>query len=237
MFGPTPADEVIRLTEDAHATMTSPQERGGACDTSPGVLACRGEFGRARELHLEGVNISREGGMLRTAAASSMGTANIETRAGDLDAAEAALRSGIEELDALGDRGFYTTVVCLLAEVLVNRGREEEAAAWCARARETASPSDLATVAQVEALESLLPARRGDHAQGERLARSAVAMLAGSDFSNLTAGARMLLARTLVECGKQSEAREAAADALALYEAKGDEPAAGWARELLASLA
>jgi hypothetical protein len=33
-----------------------------------------------------------------------------------------------------------------------------------------------------------------------------------------------------------SDAREAAADALAIYEAKGDEPAAGWAHELLTSL-
>ena len=46
----------------------------------------------------------------------------------------------------------------------------------------------------------------------------------------------MLLARTLVECGKPDEALKAAAEALSVYEAKGDEPAADWARELLASL-
>jgi len=236
-FGPTPADEVIRLTEETLAATTSPQARGGALRRLARMLACRGEFQRARELYREGSNISRDAGMLRQAAAGVMGMANIETRAGDLDAAEAALRSGIEELDTLGDRGFYSTAVCALAEVLVDRGQEDEAATWCVRARKTADSSDLATIAHVEALEGLLAARRGDDAQGERLARSAVAMLAESDFSHHTAGARLLLARTLVECGKPADAREAAADALAIYEAKGDEPAAGWARELLASLA
>ena len=43
-------------------------------------------------------------------------------------------------------------------------------------------------------------------------------------------------ARTLALVGKPAEAREAAATALAIYEAKGDIPASAWARELLDSL-
>ena len=43
-------------------------------------------------------------------------------------------------------------------------------------------------------------------------------------------------ARTLALVGKPLEAREAAAAALAIYEAKGDIPASAWARELLDSL-
>ena len=43
-------------------------------------------------------------------------------------------------------------------------------------------------------------------------------------------------ARTLALVGKPLEAREAAATALAIYEAKGDIPASAWARELLDSL-
>ena len=61
-------------------------------------------------------------------------------------------------------------------------------------------------------------------------------MLADSDFYEPAGGHRLLLARTLIECGKPDEARVTAAEALAIYEAKGDEPAADWARELLASL-
>ena len=64
----------------------------------------------------------------------------------------------------------------------------------------------------------------------------ALEILGNSDFYDSTGGWRMLLARTLAECGKLDEARAAAAEAPAIYEAKGDEPAADWARELLASL-
>jgi class 3 adenylate cyclase/tetratricopeptide (TPR) repeat protein len=235
-FGPTPVDEVIRLTEAKLEASSSPQLRAGALRGLARMLACRCEFERARELYREGTSISLEAGLLREAAAAAMGVAYIEKRAGDLDAAEAALRSGIEELDALGDRAFYSTVVSTLAAVLLDRGQDDEASAWCVRARETASPSDVATVAHVEALEGLLAARRGDRADGERLARSAVDMLAESDFYDLTGGARLFLARTLIECGKLDEARSEAAKALAIYEAKGDQPAAGRARELLDSL-
>jgi hypothetical protein len=98
------------------------------------------------------------------------------------------------------------------------------------------SPSDLDPVSHLEAIEGFLAARRGEHAEGERLARKAVAMLADSDFYEPAGGYRLLLARTLIEGGKPEEARMPAAEALAIYEAKGDEPAADWARELLASL-
>jgi class 3 adenylate cyclase/tetratricopeptide (TPR) repeat protein len=235
-FGPTPAEEVIRLTEDVLAHASGPLERAGPLRRLGRMLACRGEFERAREVYREGTGISREAGLLREAAAAAMGMAKIEQGAGDHDAAEAVLRAGMAELDALGDRNFYSTLVADLAALLADRGEYEEAAVLCARARETANPSDLATVAAVDALEGLLTARRGDHAEGERLARHGVELLADSDFYGLGAATRLWLARTLALVGKPAEAREVAAAALAIYEAKGDRPAAGWARELLDSL-
>jgi hypothetical protein len=148
-----------------------------------------------------------------------------------------SLRAGIADLEALGDRGFLSTVICCLAEILVDRGELEEAAVWCARARETTGPSDLATLAHVEAVDGLLTAMRGDCVDGERLARRAVALFAESDFYEHAGGHRLLLARTLAHCGKPDESRTWAAEALEIYEAKGDQPAAGWARELLGELA
>ena len=236
-FGPMPVDEAIGLTESALATAEGSIERSGPLRRLGRMLACRGEFDRARDVYNEGIAIARDAGMLRDAAASSMGLASIELRAGDLDAAESVLRASIDELEALGDRAYYSTVVCTFARVLIERGEDEEAARWCARARETSSPSDLATVSYVDALEGLLAARRGDHADGERLARRGVELLADSDFYDQVAGQRLLLARTLLLCGKPEQAREEASRALAVYRAKGDQPAAAWARELLDSLA
>lgn len=50
-------------------------------------------------------------------------------------------------------------------------------------------------------------------------------MIAASDAYFIPGLAWMLLARTLVECGKPDDARAAATKALALYEVKGDLPA------------
>jgi class 3 adenylate cyclase/tetratricopeptide (TPR) repeat protein len=236
VHGPTPAEEVLAWSEERLGAAQAPQARSAALRNFGRMLACLEQFDRARDAYREGAEIEREAGMLRQAAAAAQGKAFIERRAGDLDAAEAVLRTGIDELDALGDRGFYSNVVCALAELLIDRGADDEAVGWLARARERMSASDLDCVSHSAALEGLLAARRGEHDEGERLGRSAVEMLAESDFFIVTATTRMLLARTLVECGKRDEARDAAAEALAIYEAKGDRPAAGWARDLLASI-
>ena len=237
VFGPIPVADALRMTEESRSGDESPVERSGALRRSARMLACQREFEAAREKYRQGVALIRDAGMLRETAASAQGEAYIELRAGNLDAAEAALREGAEQLAALGDSGFYSGVLCILAELLAERGADDEALALCKRAREVMSPSDLDPITHADAVEGLLAARRGDHAEGERLARRAVEMLADSDFYEPAGGYRLLLARTLIECGKPDEARVAAAEALAIYEAKGDEPAADWARELLAAIA
>jgi class 3 adenylate cyclase/tetratricopeptide (TPR) repeat protein len=237
-FGPIPVVDVLRMTEGALSATRSLVERSGALRRTGRMLACQRRFEQAREHYREGVALIRDAGMLRETAGSDMGQAYIEQRAGDLEAAESALREGAEQLAAIGDTGFHSGTLCMLAEMLALRGADDEAQSLCKQAREMMSPSDLDPVAHTDAVEGLLVARRGDHVEGERLARQAIETLAeaDSDFYEPLAGHRLLLAHTLVECGKPDEAREAVTEALAIYEAKGDEPAADWARDLLASL-
>jgi class 3 adenylate cyclase len=235
-FGPIPVADVLRTAADARSPSTSPVERSGVLRRTARMLACQRKFELARERYREGVAIIRDAGLLRETAGSDQGAAYIELRAGDPDAAEAILRAGAEQLAALGDTGFYPTTLLYLAELLALRGADEEASSLCTQAREVMNPFDLDVVSHVEAIEGFLAARRGDHAEGERMGRKAVDMLVDSDFYEPAGGHRLLLARTLIECGKPDEARVPAAEALAIYEAKGDEPAADWARELLVSL-
>jgi class 3 adenylate cyclase/tetratricopeptide (TPR) repeat protein len=236
VFGRTPAAEVIRLLEPTLQATTSPQARAGTLRALGRMHACRLEFDRGRELYREGVTLTREAGMLRQAAAASQGLAFIEICAGDLVAAETVLRDGIAVLETMHDAGFYPSCVCHLAGLLVRQGRDHEASTWVARACERIGPSDLDCVVRALGLEGLLAARRGEHAQGERQAREAVGMIAASDAYFVPGISWMFLAQTLIECGKPDDARAAAAEALALYEVKGDIPAANWARELLAPL-
>ena len=57
-----------------------------------------------------------------------------------------------------------------------------------------------------------------------------------TDGFETKAGAYEWLARTLALVGKPREAREAAATAVEIYEAKGDVAAIAWSRDLLDSL-
>jgi class 3 adenylate cyclase/tetratricopeptide (TPR) repeat protein len=236
MFGPTPAGEVLRDTEEAFSSARGTLELATAQRRRGRMLACLGRFDEARAAAYAGMEASRDAGVLVEAGAASMGVAFVETRAGDTEAAERVLRAGVAELEALGERGFLSTVICGLAEILVDRGELDEAAGWCHKARETTGPSDLATLAHVDAVEGLLTALKGDCAGGERLARLAVDLVAQSDFYDQAAGRRLSLARTLVVCGKSEEASAWATEALEIYEAKDDRPAAAWAQELLATL-
>ena len=235
-FGPIPVVDVLRMTEGALSPTGSLVERSGALRRTGRMLACQRRFEQAREHYREGVALIRDAGMLRETAGSDMGLAFIEQRAGDLEAAESALREGAEQLAAIGDTGFYSTTLLNLAELLALRGADDEASSLCTQVREVMSPFDLDAVSHVEAVEGLLAARRGEHVEAEERARKAVELLADSDFYEPAGGQRLLLAHTLIECGKPDEARVAAAEALAIYEAKGDEPAADWARDLIASL-
>jgi tetratricopeptide (TPR) repeat protein len=197
-----------------------------------------GTFEPAREQLRLGVEISREAGLLVEAAAGgAMTSVFIEIRAGDLDAAERAARAGMEELDRLGDRAFFATLVLGLAEVLLRQERYEDAESHVHLARETSSPDDVTNLTGADAIEGILLARRGEVAEGERLARAAAELIETTDFYDHRGLVHEYLAQTLALAGKREEALAAAQKALGLYEAKGDEPAAAWARELGDSLA
>ena len=102
--------------------------------------------------------------------------------------------------------------------------------------RETLNEDDLTDVIGVDAVEGFLEAIAGEHDEGLRLSVRAVDVAATIDMYEYKARAYEWHARTLALVGKRPEAREAAATALAVYEAKGDIPATAWARELLDSL-
>jgi len=123
-----------------------------------------------------------------------------------------------------------------LADLLADRGEHAEAAQLCAVVRETMNDDDIVDVIRVNALEGYLAACRGEHAEAERLADHAIGIASTIDRYDDKGRTYEWHARTLALVGKPAEAREAAATALAIYEAKGDLPAGEWARELLDSL-
>ena len=235
-FGPAPVGEAISAVKAKFAGATSILDRADAQRLLGKLLAMRGEIEQAREHAQVGIEGTREAGQLVEAAGYAMLDAFVEVRAGEPTAAEDALRRGVAELDRLGNASYRGTTALQLADALATRGEHEEAARWCAEVRESLNEDDLVDAISVDSLEGFLVAAAGSYAEGERLSGRAVRLAAPIDLYEAKGRAHEWHARTLALVGKPVEAREAAATALAIYEAKGDVPATAWARELLDSL-
>jgi ATP/maltotriose-dependent transcriptional regulator MalT len=153
--------------------------------------------------------------------------------AGDPAGAEAVLRSGYEQLDAMGERSLLATTAGLLARALIAQGRDDEAWAYLDVADDAAAADDLSVHMVSRAERARLLVRRGAAGEAERLSAEAVAVAARTDWLADHAGTLVARAEVLRATGDGSGARATVAEALALYERKGDEVSAARARGLL----
>jgi len=163
----------------------------------------------------------------------SMLEAKVEFRAGDTAREEAVLREGLELLERIGDRSYYPTAALSLAKCLYGQERYDEVGPLCGAARETTGADDLVNFVELAGLEGGLLAQRGSHDEADLRARRAVELAETTDFFEIRAWARLMLAETLALAGRMDEASEQAAEGLAHYDAKGDVTGAARARERL----
>jgi tetratricopeptide (TPR) repeat protein len=154
----------------------------------------------------------------------------------DPEAAEVELRRACETLEQLGEKGFLSTRAALLAHALCAQGRYEEAGPFIKVAAETGSEDDQLTQALWRSARAKVLARQGDVDEALRLAREAVAIVAQTDWLNPRGDALLDLAEVLDLAERFDEAAPLIAEALRLYEQKGNIVSAGKAHELLAEL-
>jgi tetratricopeptide (TPR) repeat protein len=235
-YGPRSAPEVERRIEEV-LELSSGDWRVDAWSsaTRSGVAAMQGRFDEARALRERAKALFDDLGLLleQTWAAHFFGW--LEMLAGDFPAAEAELRHGCEISRRIGDTGYLSTTLGILADVVCEQGRYEEAVRLSEEAEEAGAPDDVMTqvlwrVARAKAL-----ARLGEFEEGERLAREAVSLARGTDSLNETAQTLGALAETLRLAGREGEARDALGEALGLYERKGNVVMARRTREALGS--
>ena len=172
-YGPAHVDEAMAAAQAMLAEATGIVGRAAAQRTIGKLLAMRGEVEAGREQVAAGNEGMREAGRLVEAAAGSQMVAFVEIRGNARDVAEAALRNGLVELERLGNLSYRGTTALMLVDLLVHRGAYDEAASWCAVAREVMSEDDLTDVIAVDAREGFLAARSGDTAEGDRLSARA----------------------------------------------------------------
>jgi class 3 adenylate cyclase/tetratricopeptide (TPR) repeat protein len=206
---------------------------GGHTRYSLAVLeAKRGRFDDARELADQALAIFEETGMV-FALWHPLCRGRIERLAGNDTAAERELRRSLDPLVANFDFPSATSAASLLAEILVDRERPDEAGEVVALAADWAPKDQPIAHARVRAARARLLARQGDP-EAEAEAREAVRLADTTDFLELRADCRVALADVLRVACDHDGATEALTQALGLYELKGNVVSADKVRALRA---
>jgi len=233
--GPMPVDEALRRLD----AISSRAENNRRLDVA--LLAIRARFaamqGRlddARDLGSQATALA-EGHGLDTHLDSAVG--EVELLVGDAEAAERVLRPMCEELERIGELGFLSSVVPYLIDALHRQGRDQEALLLSERWRPERLTVAEDADAQVGWRRARAKALAGTGALDEavRVAREATAIAARTDYLDLRGQAAADLGEVLRLAGSPQEAAAALAEALSLYDEKGNLVAAERLRAVLAA--
>ena len=233
----TPLDRIDALLEDdIHWARETGSVGVEACATVRlGVTrALRGNRAAGNELFDRGMSACGELGT-RIWAYQELGCW-IWAFTDDPGVAEARLRETYAVLAEAGKRGMVATIASILGECLYRQSRYDEAGEMLEEAAGIAEDDDVVTQVYVRSGQAKICSRRGKLDAAEAAAREAVALAAATEFVDLRGDSLLALAEVLQLAGREDEAADAARQALAIWEAKGNVVHAERARTLVAQL-
>jgi class 3 adenylate cyclase len=217
VYGPMPTDEGLRWF-DANGAALSDAPLIASLRAS--VEAMVGNFDTARALISDSRARLEELGHGLWLAGIGLHACAIEALAGDHEAAVREGIAGCEKLEAIGERGWLSTLAGQTAQELLEVDRDDDAEHWIGVADAVGSADDVITQALIREVRARLLLRRGDEAGAEMMARDAVALTERTDMLEAIADAKLNLAEVLQGAGKNVERLEAIEEAAALYEQK-----------------
>ena len=236
-YGPSPVAEASRRTREIAELVKSDRvSHANTQSLSAALLAMQGRFREANELIassvavLEELDVRVRLGHIRSIAA------DVHLHAGRTQAAEEELRLAHATLDDVGDRAGAITVSLELADVLYDAGRYAEAGEWLMPVRDVLERSDVMTRVTGLAVQAKLLAQAGSSDEATAIARRAVDLADATDALTTRARVWSALAEVLRIDGETHEARDAFAEAIRLWEAKGDVSGAARARTLASNV-
>ena len=238
LAGTLPASEVRERCERLRAQVAGDRKAEAVIlAVLAQVYAMQGDFARAREELERQRQMLAELGPSINAISTSIERARVESLAGDLPAAELELRADDAALAEIDERYFRSTVVGLLAGVLVELGRLEEAAAAVETARDLADEDDALSQILWRTAHARLLAEADKPDEAVAQAESAVALAADGDDIDLLGDVKSALGEVLLRAGRRDMAEPPLREALALYERKEDVASASRVRLRLETLA
>jgi tetratricopeptide (TPR) repeat protein len=192
--------------------------------------AMSGRFAVARK-HIEETRaLARDLGLMWQAGVQELLSGYVELLAGDPVAAERDMRTAEQAFREIGEGWFLSTVAVDLPRAVYEQGRYDDAFALLRAIDQTPAPADREWQIKRTGVPARLLARRGRLEEAEKLAREGVALAADSEFLVLHADVLLDLAEVLSLAGRVEDAAATAAEAVSLYERKGNVASATTAR-------
>jgi class 3 adenylate cyclase/tetratricopeptide (TPR) repeat protein len=186
------------------------------------LKAMNGELDAARLLYRRSRALLRDLGQGVYAASTGIDLARVELHGGDLALAEREVQADCDFLGAKGETYFLSTMAALLARIARDQGRDDEALALTRTAEQATAADDMESQALWRMVRAPILARAGELQQAEELARQAVDLVRQTESPMLQADALAELAVVLAMAQRHDDARAQRAEAIALYEAKGN---------------
>ncbi|HET7857391.1 MAG TPA: AAA family ATPase [Gaiellaceae bacterium] len=146
------------------------------------IYIFRGDLEQAEEAAQEAERLFTEAGAVWAVARALNDGAWAARARGDLAKGEKRFRESIRLLKPLGDRAALCESQRGLAELLLQRGRVEEAERFAHDARETVGPQDVTSRATTTASLAMVRAAQGRDDEAEELFNEALATVADTDF-------------------------------------------------------
>jgi predicted ATPase/DNA-binding SARP family transcriptional activator len=235
---PIPADVAVGRAERLlEAADCDPWDEAAILPELAWHYANAGRLADARAACQRAQSILAASGAELDGAIAAMEAGRVELIAGDPAAAERALRPANEVLRAMGEAGFRSSVLTLLAEAAYAQGRFGQALRLTEEAETLAVTDDFDAQGRWRATRAKLLARRGQFPAAARLADEAVTLVPATYDG--PERAEFLVAQAEVHrlAGALDQAEASLRRALQFYEDRRMVPLAAQARALLASLA
>jgi class 3 adenylate cyclase/predicted ATPase len=201
-----------------------------------GLCAMEGAADESRRLFHRAKSIGEEMGLDWAPVHTAVFVEEVGLLLGDAEFAERELRAGYEFLEAIGERGYRSTMATQLAEALYRLDRKVDAEHFADLSLELTSTYDIATQARGRAVKAKLLAAKGDYEAAYHLAREAVGLSEDTDDLFMRGQILMAQAEVLSLGGRDADAIPVLRQAVEVSERKGNVVTAQEARSRLADL-
>jgi class 3 adenylate cyclase len=235
MFGPEGTDAMERWIAEAASLDLGPFVQIGIEQAYAHLALMAGDFAEARRRLLAADALYAAVGMELLRSAMGQFAAQLELSAGDAAAAVRAARESYDLGTLIGDHSYHPTTGAWLARALAAAGDHAEAERVALAVEEESASVDIVNFVMSREVLARVRLAAGALEEAERLARESLAFALQSDFPILQ-GESLLVLGEVLRAREDEEAATAAFErALALFESKGNRPAAARARDLLAA--